>query len=109
GNWRYGFEYRLKIKTKKLPLFEGACQSAAGYIYQLVLVTPDGGQHILRLEDQYYAAHTQDGYMNIFPDGQLVCGGPNPVTGNITYYTTDGTYLRLDLQHDQDNNWENNP
>lgn len=46
-----------------------------GYFYQHVLVTLDGGQHVLGVEDQYYAAHTVDGYMNIFPDGGLVCGG----------------------------------
>jgi RHS repeat-associated protein len=109
GNWRYGFEYRLKLKNKKLPYLEGNCDSASGYVYQLVLVTPDGGQHTLRLDAQYEPLHVDsDGYMNILPDGQPVCTGA-PVTGTITYYSTDGTYIRLDLQHDADQNWENNP
>jgi len=71
---------------------------------------PDGSSHEFRpigYQDAYY-----DGYFNIFPDGWMtVCFGNDHFDnfGTMTYYSTDGTYLRLDVQHDADNNWENNP
>jgi RHS repeat-associated protein len=112
GSWRYGYAYRLKLKDRKLELEQDPCTDAGGYLQQLVLVTPDGAQHTMRLEEQYYDAHvdSQTGFMNILPDGQPspLCGG-TPISGNITYYTTDGSYLRLDIQHDSDANWMNNP
>jgi hypothetical protein len=46
--------------------------------------------------------------MNIFPDGKPACSLPG-VSGTLTYYTTDGTYLRLDLQGNQDGDLTNDP
>jgi RHS repeat-associated protein len=112
GNWRYGFMYQLKVKSRKPPAVDtDPCQAYNGYNYQLVLVTPDGAQHPLQIEEQYRALHVDaDGWMNIYPDGRVIspCTG-TPITGTITYYTTDGTYLRLKLQSGTDNNLLDNP
>jgi hypothetical protein len=108
GGWRYGFMYQLKLKRKKIPYQEDDCQSTAGYVNQLVLVTPDGAQHVLRLAQQQASHIDADGYMNILPDGQAVCAGGTGISGTISYYTTDSSYLRLDIQADTDINWTNN-
>jgi RHS repeat-associated protein len=110
GGWRYACEYQLKLKLKKLPFDETACDTTGGYVNQLVIITPDGAQHIMRLDQQYSAYTDADGYMKINPDGQLVCpGSGTPITGIITYYSIDGTYMRLDIKPDSDSNWVNNP
>jgi hypothetical protein len=91
------------------------------YANRLTLVLPDGSRHLLRMRD--YAdtpvhfnggdssGNGGDGYYPLDPDGKInagnapgnagwVCPGlvPQPAevtSGNVNYYTTDGTYLAV--------------
>jgi RHS repeat-associated protein len=111
GGWQYGYKYRLKLNSLVLDLDQAYCTGANPFPYsqKLQLVMPDGSQHELVLSDTTYV--NGDGLMNIYPDGNRVCSAhssPQPITGNVTFFTTDGSYLRLDVIHDSDTNWENN-
>lgn len=112
GGWRYGYKYALKLEYLRLGLNEGYCETGGNneklYPYKLQMVLPDGGKHTLYNKD--YMDYTGE-YMRIFPDGRPACPSgqfPDPVTGTITYFTTDGTFLRVDLITDSDSDWENN-
>lgn len=71
---------------------------------------PDGSTHEFA---PYGYPGTSGGYYRIGPDGY----GRDAygtftllTTGMMTYYSTDGSYLRLDVMHDFANDgWENNP
>jgi RHS repeat-associated protein len=113
GGWRYGYQYYLKLDTIKIPLTEEYCNGkippthcelGITYPYQLVLVTPDGAQHKMWLD-----GHTDsEGYQNIWPDGTPACPGQTGESGTLTYYSTDSSFLRLDIAHDGDSDWTNN-
>jgi hypothetical protein len=81
---------------------------------------PNGSQHELRP----YGYRDWDGYFQIGPDGwiqnynQGTCLSQGYVNvalataSTMTYYSTDGTYMRLEIAHDGDpgdTNWANNP
>ena len=105
GGWRYTYHYWLKVEYRKYGDMAGACDSSAEgeYPYQLFLVTPDGGKHQLYVDGRMDG----DGFMNIWPDGRPACSGSG-LSGTITYYTADSSFLRLQLTTDTDSNWENN-
>ena len=109
GGWRYGYKYQLYDEGRDAGLDgegqeQNGCEIFNGYIVKLSLLTPDGGKHPLRL-----AGYTDgDGYQNVIWDGNPVCGGPHLYT-TLSYFTTDGTFLRLDVEHDSDTNPSNNP
>lgn len=114
ANWRYGFQYKLMLVEREYtPPFGqqnyNVCDDpyAVNY-YQLKVSFPDGSLHTFRLHGQT----EENGYFGYKPDGSTKwsqCAIPAPQTGTMTYYTIDGTYLRLDVQHDADTNWQNNP
>ena len=114
GGWRYGFQYELQLFQRDYsPPFDqhnyNVCQDLlAVYYYQLRMSFPDGSVRGFALQGQ----QSYDGYYAYTPGGATgwsQCAIPSPQTGTMTYYSTDGTYLRLDVQHDADNNWSNNP
>lgn len=115
GGWRYGYQYKLQLFQRDYtPPFEqqnyNVCSDVyAVYYYQLKMSFPDGSLRTLALQGQ----PSYDGYYAYKPDGSTArssCATPPPyLTGTMTYYTTDGTYLRLDVQHDSDSNYANNP
>lgn len=95
GGWRYGYKYELYGEGRYAGVDEfgeiDACSSFYGYIAKLSLITPDGGKHELVL-----TGHTDgSGYQNVWQDGRPACGYPGGDSGTLTYYTTDGTFLRL--------------
>jgi hypothetical protein len=107
GGWRYGFKYELYDEGRYPGSDEfgeqNGCLVFDRYVTRLSLITPDGGRHLLRL-----AGHTDgDGYQNVWMDGSAMCQG-TPVETTLSYYTTDGTFLRLDVEHDGDANGLNN-
>ncbi|MBK7706211.1 MAG: hypothetical protein IPJ30_10615 [Acidobacteria bacterium] len=65
---------------------------------------PDGSKHQL-----YHEASNmnENEYTNIWPDGRPACSG-SPLTGTLNYFTADGTFLRLALVTDNDQDWTNN-
>ncbi len=116
GGWRYAFKYDLKLEYRHLGSGTGYCQTEGGasvvFVYKLFLTLPDGSKHEMHLG----GPHTgDDGYTDIMPDGivryapESPCPGTTPEYGTLTYYSGDATFLRLEIQHDSDQNWENNP
>lgn len=107
GGWRYGYKYELYGEGRFGGIDEmgeiNPCSFTA-YAAKFALLTPDGAKHDLRL-----ANHTDgDGFHNVWQDGSPACSGGAPDNGTLNYYTTDGTFLRLEVAHDSDSNPLNN-
>src|SRR5688572_18411445 len=97
AGWRYGYKYELYGEGRYGGVDEmgeiNPC-SFTGYIAKLALLTPDGAKHELRLTN-----HTDgDGFHNVWQDGRPACAGGTADNGTLVYYTTDGTFLRLEVQ-----------
>jgi RHS repeat-associated protein len=127
SGWRYGFEYKLQLVNKLdgymysdyAPNCETEAPAGTDYasrIWKLQMIFPDGSVHEFVPQGYQSAYYTYgDGYYKIRPDGLLThcvchryldewtCSQPNDlVTSNtMSYYSTDGTYLRLDIPHDE--------
>src|SRR5262245_10877501 len=115
GGWRYGFEYKPQLisrlddydETSKPP-----CTSLEViWRYKLKVSFPDGSLHEFR--PSVGTDPLEDGYFSVRPDGWISdCYSDRPFySGPMTYYSIDGTYLRLEFAHDGDINinWTNNP
>lgn len=119
GGWRYGFQYKLELFDRSTqyegPPFPDCPNPLTVYVYKMKVIFPDGSEHEFR--PQGYTESFNDGYFNISPDGALTrCNGQNiettVVPNTLTYFSTDGSHVRLDIEHDNDPpflNWENNP
>ena len=126
GGWHYGIYYWWELIDRNV---EDAVtyeypDNQAKFKYKVKLHFPDGSAH--EFTPQADASHQllNDGYWNLRPDGYYTDwsgGGCYPAncvyphdylyyTGTMVYYSTDGTYLRLEFQHDADDyNPYNNP
>ena len=121
AGWRYGFEYSLHLVDRlSFYSFEDQpyCHAPqAEYIFKLRVRFPDGSLHEFR--PQGYDDLQNDDYFQIRPDGwAATCNGKGPgdnpriylhTSSVMNYYSTDATYIRLEIQHDSDTNWSNNP
>jgi len=112
GGWRYGFGYQLQLfdyYSDTGVSGDDCIDPASNDIYLLKVSFPDGSLH--EFYPLGYRSYRKP-YSSLRPDGWLhsCYSGDNPyITGTMTYFTIDGTYLRLDIQHDGDGNWANNP
>ena len=116
GNWHYGTGYELQLidRMYQYPP-EIAPQYPASetiYHYKVKVAFPDGSVHEFMPRvgsqiDQGYSDIRPDGYQSRF-NGSYVQDFPY-FTNNVIYYTFDGTYIRLEVQHDSDSSWGNNP
>lgn len=122
GNWRYGFGYDLQVIDKRNEYYSaygggpGTCTSASGAdegskLIKVRMRFPDGGVHEFRPTGEAYPHHNQEGYYDVEPNGRRwYCRNYSPASPNEyvldsyaptyeqrTYYSTDGTYLRLDV------------
>jgi RHS repeat-associated protein len=129
GGWRYAFGYGLEL-TDRREQYSGVseedlprCRNSFGgiesgyyemtYVHKLKMIFPDGSSHEMRpsgFNDGNGADALAD-YFDVRPDGYRENCGGNPYwyTGTMVYYSTDGSYLRLEVQHDGDQDWGNNP
>ena len=137
--WRYNYDYRLDVQDRNqhrrghypqycdgLPLTPGGGDDFIDkhwYRFQVRMVFPDGSVHEFRPvgEDDKYG----DGYFRIYPTGWKmkdrghckagITGWTPPAANSIvSYYSTDGTYLRLDFEADSPTEtaitkWQDNP
>jgi RHS repeat-associated protein len=98
GGWRYGVTYDLKLTVKDFGPNFPQCDDIEGYYrYRVEMRFPDGGSHEFRPEgfrDDY-----DDGWFAVSPGGQRPCQQP-AITSTISYFSTDGTYTRLDVAYD---------
>ena len=129
GGWTYNFaNFRLDLETRYYESTVEFCPGGTEFrIYRLRIGLPDGSQHILQLKDEgdahvgdAYEFH-DDGYFGVGPDGKgartyypngnptncWTGGGWGDKTGRLTYYTTDGSYLRLEIDADGTTPWIN--
>jgi hypothetical protein len=92
GGWQYSYQYGLLEES--IPLKD--C-SVSLYVTRFSVVFPDGGRHILQLYDQGFP-NDGDGGGRYLPNGQPSCPGTPAITsGSLTYFTTDGTFIRVVL------------
>jgi hypothetical protein len=102
GGWRLGFQYKLQVYWN--PNLE--CNNA----FKVAMSFPDGSIHEF-IPYGYGNTYIED-YYPIRPDGygfDSACHWNMLSSATMTYYSTDGTYLKLEVQHDADAQWENNP
>ena len=113
GGWRYGFKYEFELVNRFDNYHPQYCivgDPAETYVWKLRMKFPDGSVHVFR--PQGANDGQGDDFFRARPDGWLntACQGDAPFWyGPITYYSADGTFLRLDVQHDSDNDPTNNP
>ena len=116
GGWHYGTGYEMQLidRMSQYPP-EVAPQYPASetiYHYKVRVVFPDGSVHEFMPR---VGTPIDQGYSDIRPDGfqaRFVGGMVQDVsyfTTNLSYFSIDGTYIRLEVQHDSDSSWWNNP
>ncbi|MEZ5403663.1 MAG: RHS repeat-associated core domain-containing protein [Bryobacteraceae bacterium] len=95
GGWpAVGLTY-MPIQEER-PLAGETCTNApttAQFRSRASMVMPDGSVKALRL---YGGQHFED-YYKYKLDGQPFCPGDTPLGGTVSWFTTDGSYLRLDV------------
>lgn len=96
GGWQYGYEYKLRLLLRPNSTSYVPCQLEYYYIYRLVMIYPDGSEHEFRPVG--YNSALGDGYYNITPFGyQNNCTSGGRLATNMVYYSTDGSYARLEI------------
>lgn len=122
GDWRYSYSYGIVLETRPSPQLNGSynCYTSEENwkIYKLKVITPDGSYHTLHLYPNTpsvpagfaYWDIDGDGYFAIKPDGKgSGCPFVSPATGDLTYYTTDGTYMKVVFSGSNNTYWTSRP
>jgi RHS repeat-associated protein len=105
GGWQWDFSYQIKQERfydDMEPSLQPTCPSQdAIYNNKVSIVFPDGSEHLMK------ALGHNNGYDRIRPNGWVQnCSYPNYgywTYDTVTYYSTDGTHLRMDVLHDNQN------
>lgn len=124
GGWHYNLApFTLQLlnrldREETQPCVCGDDLNKNAYIYKLNVIFPDAAEHEFR--PQGYTDHFGDGYYNIDPNGKLyevgcTSGGEGTFSCNsgsfqarttgMTYYSTNGTFMRLDIAYDSNGSW----
>lgn len=123
GGWGYNFKnYRIEEETRRIPSWQGSCESSDPQyvqeherVFRYRVLLPDGSAHILYLlgHDDEKPGYWGDGFYAINMAGvRSPCAAQHPArypsnaTGTLTFYTTDGSYLRLQINADG-SDWRN--
>jgi hypothetical protein len=122
GGWRYGKGYELQLEVRENRGSQpcgsddpGSHDNRFFNIFRLKMIFPDGNARVFHPVGRV----DLDGYYDVDPNGKysfpnINSGSCFPVTGwrsttGMTYYSADGSHLRLEIAHDSDENWGNNP
>lgn len=129
GGWGYGAGYGL-VQEKRPAHLPHPCgsddrtEADERYFnrYKVKVIFPDGAAHVFYPVGPF--ASLGDGYFNVDVNGKRLtyelgttnAGTPHECeyieddsfTSGMAYYTTDGTYLRLEVAHDSDRDPANN-
>ena len=117
GGWHYGTGYSLQLidRVNQYDLPPQFPSPEAIYHWKVKVAFPDGSVREF-MPRTIGSSHGQEGYYDIRPDGwqtRWVNGAYTQdfpfLTGPLNYYSFDGTYIRLEIQHDSDGAWGNNP
>jgi RHS repeat-associated protein len=110
GGWQLGYSYSIDVETRPWLASGFSCTdyTTMGWnYYQLSVITPDGSHHTLHLYPysphlnsspaETYKDISGEGYYDVMPGMSAApCSQTNPLAaGNITYYTSDGTYIQV--------------
>ena len=119
GGWQYGTGYQLILEDRVAQYYQTPTIGDDNGIYRwkVKMSFPDGSVHEF-LPRGFGTQGMGDHFYNFRPDGwQTVWSGGQPgsvpidvpgLAGDTHYYTFDGSYLRLDVQHDSNNMpWDN--
>src|SRR5256885_16584836 len=102
GGWNYNFQ-NARLEGEAKPLTQ--CQTTNDQTYfRLRIGLPDGSLHVLHHNGEPFA---NDGFYRFDPAGKpfTLCTSLAPLSGWQTYYTTDGSFLRLQIFADGSPNW----
>ncbi len=108
GGWTYNANnYWLEDEMQEAT----GCQYGGRGLVRMRVLLPDGSMHILYLRGyETYGGYTStNGFIPINPAGKdITCPYQTPpqvVTGWLTYYTTDGSYLKVEIYADGTTAW----
>jgi hypothetical protein len=113
GGWRYGYMYSMNRDIRPLNGNGGSCNVEENFkVFRMSVISPDGSHHTLHLypntpnNTPNYPGYTYldangDGYYEVNPDGATsACTNSTPAgDGDLTYYTSDGSYLKVVFSH----------
>ena len=123
--WTYNYQYKVDLDKRSLHRIglSSTCNPDSldqnvllqnqlfWYEYKVSMVFPDGSVHVFLPEGEARNGFNNDEYFPVQPDGRRFlppCGeileGPAPGTQTISYYSVDGTYLRLEFEVARDDN-----
>ncbi len=114
GGWRYAFRYRLRIVES---FYQGtdagwSCSPqhpANVSMYKLQMIFPDGSLHDFRLQGYTEPDTMQPNFFPMTSGGTVSpnsgCNGWSNTTNKLVYYSVDGTYSRLEFEHNSDGAW----
>lgn len=111
GGWRYGYRYQLQLFNRydsESGVLENGCgngyPSSENYVYhwKLKMSFPDGAVREFRPAGFSESSVLNDGYFSVEPNGMVTACNGNyyASTSGMSYYSTDGTYMRLFIAHD---------
>jgi hypothetical protein len=115
GGWTYNANnFGLEAELKQSLDPDYGCPAGDARSFRMRLILPDGSMHILHLrgyDNEFGDGYQGDGFFGIAPDGKAIndCarwhGWPAQITGWLTYYTTDGSYLKVEFYADGNPGW----
>ncbi len=121
GGWRTSSQYQLEFENRMnsyvgkpptcsingAPFQDWAKQT---YIHKLRIVGPDGSSHEMHPRGYTDYPELLDKFYRVTPDGWVESCGLSRYRTNsaMSYYSDDGSYLRLDFSYDNDADFSNN-
>ena len=115
GGWRYGTGYTLRQYNRAdeyVGPYNPECNSQESvYHWKVKMRFPDGGEREFRPLNFGQSPMLNDGYYAVDLNGfqtNFGCSGSWANTSGMTYYSIDGSYARLEVDHDWDHYWWNN-
>ncbi len=127
GGWRYGFEYTLDADLRQIPTSWSCSDSDPTHQYwknqRLSVISPDGARHTLYVYPDTpsesspgeangagYSDVQGEGYYDVMPGSGGPCSGTVQfAAGDVTYHTSDGSYIRVVFHNTPDTLFSNIP
>jgi RHS repeat-associated protein len=120
GGWTYNFRnYGLELEIRQDADLSKTCPSDENVrVYRLRVSLGDGSLHVLHLRgsgnETDLDTYRGDGFFQVAPNGSpSACGAINGVrfqSGWLTYYTSDGSFLKLEIYADgSGSSWSKQP
>ena len=96
GGWRLSSWFNFEVVNRFDREGSGACNRLESiFIWKLNMIFPDGG----RREFRPVNFPSQGGYYDVHPSGAFSGCRGGQTTNTLVYYSTDGSYMRLEFPH----------